>query len=108
MLWLRRDKFTQTTKSCGRKGTARPLSQGESTLTLALAGFYCFSGHITLRMVLIYYAQVHFRWLPLQKTKEGMLLITSKKKDICKLKGKVVEPVTLVLGKFRIDFRKLL
>ena len=57
-------------------------------------------------MVLIYYAQVHFRWL--QKTKERMLLITSKRKDICKLKGKVVELVTLVLGRFNRDFRKLL
>ena len=47
---------------------AQTLSQGESTLTLALTGFYCFSGHITLRMVLIYYEQVRFRWL--QKTKE--------------------------------------
>ena len=52
----------------------RPLSQGERALTLALTGFYCFSGHITLRMVLIYYAQVHFRQL--QKTKERVLLIT--------------------------------
>ena len=67
---------------------AWPLSEGESTLTLALTGFYCFSGHITLTMVLIYYAQVRFRWLPLQKTKERMLLITSKRKDICKGKGK--------------------
>ena len=32
-------------------------------------GFYCFSGHITLRMVLIYYAQVHFRWLPFTENK---------------------------------------
>ena len=62
--------ITQTTESCGGKGTARPLSQGESTLTLlALTGFYCFSGHITLRMVLIYYAQVHFRWLPFTENK---------------------------------------
>ena len=81
-------KFTQTTKSCGRKGTARPLSQGESTLTLALAGFYCFSGHITLRMVLIYYAQFALGGYLLQKTKERMLLITSKREDICKCKGK--------------------
>ena len=36
-----------------------------------------------------------FRWL--QKTKERMLLITSKKKDICKCKGKVVELVTFSL-----------
>ena len=57
------DKFTQTTESFGGKGTAWTLSQGDSTQTLALTGFYCFPGHITLRMVLIYYAQVHFRWL---------------------------------------------
>ena len=56
-LLLRQDKFTQTAESGGGKGTAQPLSQGESTLTLDLTGFYCFSGHITLRMVLIYYAQ---------------------------------------------------
>ena len=85
---------------------AQTLSQRESSSTLALTGLYCSSGHVTLRMVLIYYAQVHFRWL--QKTKERMLLITSKRKDICKLKGKVVELVTLVLGRFNRDFRKLL
>ena len=67
-------QFTGTTEFCGEKGMAGPLSQGESTLTLALTGFYCFSGHITLRMILIYYAQVRFR--PLQKTKERVLLIT--------------------------------
>ena len=69
MLWLRWDKFTQTTELHGRKGTAQQLSQEESTLTLALTGFYCFSGHITLRMVLIYYAQIPFRWLPFTENK---------------------------------------
>ena len=44
----------------------------------------------------------------LQTTKERMLLITSKKKDICKCKGKVVELVTFVLGRFSTDFRKFL
>ena len=43
----------------------------------------------------------------LQTTKERMSLITSKK-NICNVKGKVVELVTLVLGRFSIDFRKLL
>ena len=52
------DKYTQTTESCGGKGTAQPLSQEESALTLSLKGFYCFSAHITLRLILIYYAQV--------------------------------------------------
>ena len=44
------------------------LSRGER-LTLAMTGIYCFSGHITLRMVLIYCAQVHFRWLPFTENK---------------------------------------
>ena len=66
---LKRDTFTKTTESCGGKGMAWPLSKGESAPTLALTGFYCFSGHITLRMVLIYYAQVHFRWLPFTENK---------------------------------------
>ena len=85
----------------------QPLSQEERALPLAWIGFYCFSGYSTLRMILIYYAQVCFRQL--QKTQEKMLLITSKRKDICKCKGKkVVELVTLILGRFSIDFRKLL
>ena len=66
----------------------RPLSQEESDLTLALTGLYCFSGHITMRMVLIYYAQFALGGYLLQKTKERMLLIPSKNKDICKCKGK--------------------
>ena len=37
--------------------------------TPAWTGFYCFSGHITSRMVLIYYAQVRFRWLPFTENK---------------------------------------
>ena len=41
----------------------------ERALTLALTGFYCFSGHITLRMVLIYYAQVQFGWLSFTENK---------------------------------------
>ena len=52
-----------------RKTDTRPFSQGASASTLALTGFYCFSGHITLRMVLIYYAQVHFRWLHFTENK---------------------------------------
>ena len=63
------DKFTRTVETCGGKGTAQPLSQEESTWILALTGFYCFSGHISLRMILIYYAQVRFRWLPFTENK---------------------------------------
>ena len=45
VLWLRQDKFTWATESCGGKGIARPLSQGESTPTLTLTGFYWLSLH---------------------------------------------------------------
>ena len=38
----------------------------------------------------------------LQKTKERMLLITSKRRIFINVKGKVVELVTLVLGRFSI------
>ena len=48
---------------------ARPLSQEESALALALTGFNCFSGHSTFRMVLIYQAQVCFGWLPFTENK---------------------------------------
>ena len=74
------DKFTQTTESCGGKETAQPLSQEESTWTLALTGLYCFSGHITLKMVLIYYAQVLFGWLTFTENK-GEGVVSYIKKD---------------------------
>ena len=74
VLWLQWTNSHRLPESCGEKGMARPLFQEESAPTLAWTGFYCFSGHITLRMILIYYAQVRCRWL--QKTKGRMLLIT--------------------------------
>ena len=55
-------------------------SQGESALTLALTGFYCFSGHVTLRIVLIHCAQVHFRWLLFTENK-GEDVANSIKKE---------------------------
>ena len=74
MLWLRRDKFTWTTRVLWRKrDSIATLSRGEHLdpcLDLLLLLFW----HITLSMILIYYAQVCFRWL--KKTKERMLLIT--------------------------------
>ena len=46
-----------------KRDSTATLSVNERAATLAWTGFYCFSGHITWRMVLIYYAQVHFGWL---------------------------------------------
>ena len=102
------NKFTQTTEVLWKKrDSMATLWVRERAMTPACTGFYCFSGNITLRMVLIYYRFALGGYL-LQKTKERVLLIISKKKDICKCKGKVVELFTLILGRFSIDFRKLL
>ena len=71
VLWLRQDKFTQTTESCGGKGMAGPLSQEErgpdpclDRLLLLFWAYYIEDGPHLLC----------FRRL--QKTKERVLLIT--------------------------------
>ena len=69
---------------------------------------YCFSGHITLRIVLICYAQVLFRWLPFTDNKGEEIANYYKERIFANAKEKVVELVTLILGRFSIDFRKLL
>ena len=56
-------------------------------LTPTWTGFYCFSEYITWRMVLIYYAQVRFKWSPVTNNK-GEDVANSEKMDICKCKGK--------------------
>ena len=58
-------------------------------------------------MVLIYYAQVPFRWLPFTESKGEDVVNCIKKRIFANVKGKVVELVTLVLGRFSIDFKKL-
>ena len=60
-------------------------------------------------MVLIYYAQVHLRWLPFTENKREDVANYIKKEGriFANARGKVVELVTLV-GVFSIDFRKFL
>ena len=82
VLWLRRINSHRLQKSCGEKGMAWLLSKWDRALTPAWTGFYCFSGYITSRMVLIFYAQFRFT------DNKGMLLITSKKRMFYKCKGK--------------------
>ena len=69
-------------------------------------GFYCFSGHITLRMVFIYYAQVHCRWLPFTDNK-GKNANYFKEKDVTDHGGKWLNWLHSILGRFSMDFRKL-
>ena len=59
-------------------------------------------------MVLIYYAEVHFRWLHFTENKGEDVANYIKKRIFADVKGKVIELVKLNLGKFSIDFRKLL
>ena len=102
------DKFTRTTESCGEKGMVRSLSQEESTSTLALSGFYCFSGHITLRMILFTMHRFTTGDYLLRTTKDRTLLITSKRR-VLKLKGeKWLNWLQSILGRFSSAFRKLL
>ena len=45
-----------------REGERARESPREREPTPAWTGFYCFSGHITLRAILIYHSQVLHRW----------------------------------------------
>ena len=70
---------------------ARPLSQEESTPTLALTGFYCFSRSLTSKKVLFYYAKVCFGWLSFTDNKGEDVKLNTSKKDICNVKGEMVK-----------------
>ena len=106
LLWLQYENSHRLQKSCGEKGAAWPLSNLErGPLTSTWTGFYCFSGHITSRMILIYHAQVHHRWLPFKDDKDRTLLITSKRRML-QLKGEAAHPpylgdLTQTLGRWR-------
>ena len=90
------NKFTWATEALWRErdGMAT-LYMRERALTPAWTGFYCFSGHITSRMVLIYYAQILCRGLPFTDNKGKNVANYSKEKDVADARGKVFELVTL-------------
>ena len=101
------NKFTRTTKILWRKGTAQLLSKWERAPAPAWTGFYCFSGYITLRMVLIYCAQVHYRWLPFTDNKGKNVANYFKEKDVTDQGEKWLNWLQSTLGRFSTDFRKL-
>ena len=70
-----------------KRDSTAALQVRERAQTPTWTGFYRFSRYSTSRMVLIYYAQDPLGGYILQKTKDRMLLITSKRNDICKCKG---------------------
>ena len=90
VLWRRDTNTHGLQKSCGGKGMAWPLSQEESARTLALTGFYYFSRPLHQRWSSFTMHRFVLHGYLLQTTKERMLLNTAKK-DICNVKGEVVE-----------------
>ena len=89
-----------------REGRKARESPWEREPTPAWTGFYCFSGYITLRMVLIYYAQVHCRWLPF--TDKGQNAANYfKEKDVTDQGEKWLNWLQSILGWFSTDFRRL-
>ena len=85
----------------------RGLERAQERADPAWTGFYCFSGHITSRMVLIYYAQVHCRGLPFTDNKGQNTANYFKEKDVTAQGGKWLNWLHSILGRFSTDFRKL-
>ena len=105
LLWLPYTHTHGLQKSCGEKGAAWPLSKlKRGPLAPAWTGLYCFSGHITLRAILIYYAQVHHRWLPFKEDKGQDTANYFKDKDGTAQGGSCSHSI---LGRFSTDFRKM-
>ena len=107
VLWLQHTNTHGLQKSCGEKETAQPLSQEESTLTLALTGFYCFSRPLTSRMVSIYYAKVCFGWLSFTDNK-GEDVTKYIKEGYLRCKGRNGRKwLCSTSGRSSSDFRKI-
>ena len=92
----------------GRHGHSLSEREGERARTPAWTGFYCVSGYITLRMVLIYCAQVCCRWLPFTDNKQKNVANYFKEKDVADQGEKWLNCLYFILGRFSLDFRKLL
>ena len=89
------------------RGGVRARESVKERPSPAWTGFYCSSGYSTLRMVLIYYAQVHCRWLPFTDNKGQNTANYFKEKDITAQGGKWLNWLHSILGRFSTDFRKL-
>ena len=61
-----------------------------------------------IRMVLIYYAQFRFRWLPFTDNKGKNVANYFKEKDVTDQGEKWLNWLYSILGRFSTDFRKLL
>ena len=82
-------------------------ARGPEGPTSAWSGFYCFSGYITSRMILIYYAQVRCRWLPFTDNKGKNVANYFIEKGVTDQGEKWLNWLHSILGRFSTDFRKL-
>ena len=83
------------------------LSQREGPETPSWAGFYCFSRHLTSRMVLIYYAQVCCGWLSFTDNK-GEDVAKYIKEGYLQCKGRSGRNrLCSILGRSSSNYRKL-
>ena len=103
-------------KSCGEKdGMAtlwvrqgvRARESPREGPTPAWTGFYCLSGYITSRMALIYYAQVHCRWLPFTDNKGKNVANYFQEEDVADEGEKWLNGLHSILGRFSTNFWKL-
>ena len=98
-------KYTQTKEILWRKrGCVAALQVRERAPDPHLDRLYCFSGHITSRVILIYHAQVHHRWLPFKDDKGQNTANYFKEKDVTAQGGSCSHSI---LGWFSTDFRKM-
>ena len=116
VLWWQQTNTHGLQKSCGEKGTAWPLSKWERARGLERvheSAHPCLDRLLLLfwayyiRMVLIYYAQVHCRWLPFTVNKGQNTANSFKEKDVTAQGGKWLDWLHSILGRFSTDFRKL-
>ena len=116
VLWLQYTNTHGLQKSCGGKGMAWPLSKWERARGLERAQeradsrldrlLLLFWAHY-MRMVLIYYAQVHHSWLPFTDNKGRNAANYFREKDVTDQGGKWLIWLHSILGWFNTDFRKL-
>ena len=85
---------------------AWPLSQEESSPTLALTGFYWFSRPLTSKKVLLYYAKVCFGWLSFTDNREDVAKYIKEGYLQCKRRNGQ-NRLCSIPGRSSLDFRKI-
>ncbi|KAF6099755.1 hypothetical protein HJG60_011493 [Phyllostomus discolor] len=90
-----------------KKDSMASLSRGEKGLALAMTSLYFFWGAHYM-IVLIYSAQVHFRWLPFTENEgEDATNYITEEAYLQMKREKWLNQLHSILRRFSTDFRKL-